>query len=265
MFDNICHQKLLDLLGQKIHDNRFLKLIREMLKAGYLDNWVYHQNYSGTPQGGKISPLLSNIVLHELDGYVEDILIPQFTKGKRRKRSPEYTRVAGLRQKAKQEADKITYKRLTKAQRLLSHGDPNDITYRRLRYVRYADDFLLGFIGSKSEAQTIKEQIRLFLQTIKLQVSEEKTFITHALTQKARFLGYNLQTRRDNTKLTRRPDGVKVRSINGSIELQVPKDVRTKWISRYSKAGHLHQIGAYIALSDYEMGAIGVCPPCTGG
>lgn len=224
-----------------------------MLKAGYLEDWVYHQSFSGTPQGGIISPLTSNIMLHELDCFVEDIIIPQYTKSKHRKRNPVYLKLGYARQKAKQSDNIELYKRLTKVQRTISYGDTHDPNYRRLRYVRYADDFLLGFIGPKSEAIAIKEQIGVFLQGINLQMSEEKTFITHALTQKARFLGYHIQTRKCNTKLTRRPDGVKVRSINGSIELQVPLDVRTKWIDRYTRAGKTYQIGAYIQLSDYEI------------
>ena len=252
-FCNISHQNVLELLSQKIHDNRFLKLFRNMLKAGYLEDWVYYQSYSGTPQGGIVSPLTSNIVLHELDCYVEDAIIPKFTKSKRRKKNPEYSRIYRLREEAKQDENKLLYKRLTQVQRTISHGIPNDPNYRRLRYVRYADDFLLGFTGPKSEALAIKEQIKKFLQQIKLQLSEEKTFITHALTQKARFLGYHIQTRTCDTKLSRRLDGVKIRSVNGTIELQVPSDVQTKWIDRYTKKGKTHQIGAYIQLSDYEI------------
>jgi len=252
-FCNISHQKLLDLLSLRIHDQRLLKLIRGMLKAGYFEDWVYHRSFSGTPQGGIISPLMSNIMLHELDCFVEDIIIPQYSKNKRRKQNQAYTKLAYLRQKARQSNDVELYKRLTKAQRTISSVDTDDPNYRRLRYVRYADDFLLGFIGPKSEAITIKEQISCFLQGISLEMSEEKTFITHASTQKARFLGYHIQTRKCNTKLTSLPSGAKIRSINGSIELQVPSDVRTKWISRYTRADKTHQIGAYIELSDFEI------------
>ena len=252
-FCSISHQKLLNLLSLKIHDNRFLKLIREMLKAGYVEDWIYHRSFSGTPQGGIVSPLMSNIMLHELDCFVEEVLIPQYTKSKRRKQNPAYSKLVGLRRKAKESKDVELYKELTKVQRTISYGDPDDPNYRRLRYIRYADDFLLGFIGPKSEAITIKDQIGNFLAGLDLQLSEEKTFITHALTQKARFLGYHIQTRKCNSKLTIRPDGVKIRSVNGSIELQVPQDVRTKWIDRYTIAGKADRIGAYIKLSDYEI------------
>lgn len=224
-----------------------------MLKAGYLKDWVYHQSYSGTPQGGIVSPLLSNIMLHELDCYVEDIIIPQYTKGKRRKNNPVYEKLTQQRRKVRQTGDIGLYKRLTKVQRTIPSIDTEDPNYRRLRYVRYADDFLLGLIGSKSDAIVIKEQIGTFLKDIDLQMSEEKTFITHARTQKARFLGYNIQTRTCNTKLSRLPNGTKIRAINGTIELQVPSDVRTKWIDRYTRKGKTHQIGAYIQLSDYEI------------
>ncbi|MEM6319962.1 MAG: group II intron reverse transcriptase/maturase [Bacteroidota bacterium] len=196
---------------------------------------------------------MSNVVLHELDRFVEDIIIPQYTKGKVRKANPAYDKLTRLKQKAKQAKDVEGYRKLVRLQRTVSSKLPNDPNYRRLRYVRYADDFILGFNGPKTEAVAIKEQIGKFLQQIKLQMSKEKTFITHALTQKARFLGYDITTRNANTKITRRSNGIKARSINGSIELKVPPDVRSKWINRYTKAGKTHQIGAYVNLSDFEI------------
>ena len=252
-YDNISHQTLLALLGRNIHDNRFLKLIHKMLRAGYIDDWKYNQTYSGTPQGGIASPIMSNVVLHELDAYVEDILIPSYTKGKRRKATPEYTRMHRGKRKAKREGDRQLYKEICQRQRLVSHGDPNDPDYRRLRYIRYADDFLLGFSGPKTEAQAIMEQIGQFLDRLKLQLSEEKTFITHARTKAARFLSYDLQTMWDNTKIATRPDKAKIRSVNGVVQLRVPPQVCAKWIKRYTHRGKTHQIGAYIDLSDYEI------------
>jgi len=173
-FDNISHQKLLELLSRKIHDTRFLKLIRGMLKAGYLENWVYHKNFSGTPQGGIASPLLSNIILHELDCFVEDTLIPQYTKSKRRKPNRVYKSLIRQKRKARQAGNVELYKRLTKDQRIIPTVDTQDPKYRRLRYVRYADDFLLGFVGSKLEAEKIKEQIGNFLQIMDLQATTFK-------------------------------------------------------------------------------------------
>jgi len=252
-FSNICHQKLLNLLSRKIHDNRFLKLINEMLKVGYLEDWVYHKSFSGTPQGGIVSPLMSNIILHELDCFVEDELIPKYTQGKVRKTSTAYRKLINQRRKAKRNNERELYKELTKLQRKIPSKVTDDPDYRRLRYVRYADDFLLGFIGPKGEALAIKEQIRNFLQQLKLEMSEEKTFITHALTQPARFLGYHIQTRKCDTRITRWVNGTKARSTNGTIELRIPPVVRTKWLRRYTKLGKPHHLGAFVNLSDFEI------------
>lgn len=84
-FDNIDHEVLLSLLREKIRDNRFLILVSNLLKAGYLEDWRYNKTHSGTPQGGVISPILANIHLDRLDKYVEGTLIPEFTRGKVRK------------------------------------------------------------------------------------------------------------------------------------------------------------------------------------
>ena len=81
-------------MAEKIHDNRFLRLVRHMLKAGYLEEWEYHDTLSGVPQGGTVSPVLSNIYLDKLDEFVEPELIPQYTRGTRRKSNPEYHRRA---------------------------------------------------------------------------------------------------------------------------------------------------------------------------
>jgi len=81
---------MIRILSDKIRDNRFLRLIDQMLKAGYLEDWRYHETLSGAPQGGVVSPGLSNIYLHKLDGYVETVLIPQYTRGARRRPNPEY-------------------------------------------------------------------------------------------------------------------------------------------------------------------------------
>ena len=92
-FGSLDHEILLGILAEKIHDQRFLRLIRNMLKAGYLEDWEYHETLSGSPQGGVVSPILSNIYLHKLDEFVEQELIPQYTRGARRKGNPEYNRI----------------------------------------------------------------------------------------------------------------------------------------------------------------------------
>ena len=89
-FGSLSHEVLLGILAEKIQDQRFLRLIRNMLKAGYLEDWEYHDTLSGVPQGGVASPVLSNIYLNKLDEFVERELIPRYTRGASRKRNPEY-------------------------------------------------------------------------------------------------------------------------------------------------------------------------------
>ena len=69
-FGSLDHEVILWILAEEIHDNRFLRLIRNMLKAGYLEDWEYHDTLSGGPQGGMVSPILSNVYLHKLDEFV---------------------------------------------------------------------------------------------------------------------------------------------------------------------------------------------------
>jgi group II intron reverse transcriptase/maturase len=138
-FGSVDHEILLRILAEKIHDNRFLRLIRNMLKAGYMEDWQYHPTLSGTPQGGVVSPLLSNIYLDKLDKFVERELIPQHTRGSRRKSNREYGRLAARRWHARQRGDRDQARDLARQMRALPFGDPMDPGYRRLFYLRYAD------------------------------------------------------------------------------------------------------------------------------
>jgi len=212
-FDNINHQKLMDILSEKIDDDRFLALIRKMLKAGYMEDWKYNKTYSGTPQGGVISPILANIYLNKLDTYVEK-LCNQNSFGKERKRSKDgirlYNRIANLKKKIENfDLDSYTYKETGEEMRrreLLRYKllqwmimeerplDDFDESFRRLKYCRYADDFVLGYIGSKEEAEGIMANIRNFLkEELLLEVSEEKTKIeSHKVG--IRFLGYDIHS-----------------------------------------------------------------------
>ncbi len=217
-FDNIDHGILLGILKERIHDNRFLRLIQSLLQAGYCENWRYHETLSGTPQGGIVSPLLANIYLDRLDRFVQADLIATHTRGQRRKEQPDYARMRGRIARARRKGEVEKVETLRKLQQALPVGDPHDPTYRRLRYIRYADDFLLGFVGPKHEAVAIKESLQAFLhENLKLDLSEEKTLITHATKQAARFLGYEVRCIQCNTKMTG-----KKRSVNGSVELRVP-------------------------------------------
>ena len=191
-FDHISQSKLLEIIGRNIKDDRLLKLLRGMLDAGYREEWTYHQTYSGVPQGGVLSPLLSNIFLNELDTFVEQTLIPQYTRGDRRQRNPAYARLQANKLNARKARHRERYRTLHQSQRQTPSVVPNDPNYRRLRYCRYADDFLLGFVGTRQEADAIKRQVGDFLQTLDLTLSEEKTLITHATQERARFLGHDV-------------------------------------------------------------------------
>ena len=237
VFDNIDHKVLMDILSRDIHDGRLLNLIRMALEAGYLEHWVYHKTYSGAPQGGVLSPLLANIYLNELDAFVEDELIPQYTRGQKRARNPAYQRVSSRIKLARRRGDHEAVQALQKQQRQLPSGDPHDPHFRRLKYVRYADDFILGFIGPKSEAKAIKAAISEFLcNRLHLEMSETKTLITHARTQHAHFLGYAISIYQVDDALSRGGrTGAKGRRINGKIRLGVPYGLTTRLVKPYQR------------------------------
>jgi group II intron reverse transcriptase/maturase len=184
-FGSLDHQILPKILSEKIHDQRFLRMIAHMLKAGYLEDWDYHDTLSGCPQGGPVSPILSNIYLDKLDKFVERELIPQYTQGTRRRDNPEYHRTAAQLADARRRGDRAAARDLARQLRSLPSKDPADPGYRRLRYIRYADDHILGFTGPKAEAEDIKARLAAFLrETLGLELNQDKTLITHARTQR---------------------------------------------------------------------------------
>jgi group II intron reverse transcriptase/maturase len=224
-FGSLDHQVMLSTLSEFIHDNRFLRLVRNMLTAGYLEDWVWHETLSGAPQGGVASPILSGIYLHRLDQFVETVLIPDYTRGKRRARNPDYRKVEQEIARARRKGDHAQVRSLYRRLHRLPSQDPDDPGYRRLRYCRYADDTLLGFAGPKAEAEEIKQRLAFFLRDeLKLELSQEKTLVTHARTGAARFLGYEISVARTD-RTTRRPsatDRRHRRSLNGTVVLRVP-------------------------------------------
>lgn len=249
-FDSLDHEVLLSTLSEKIHDGRFMHLIRELLQAGYLQDWKYNRTLSGTPQGGIVSPILANIYLDRLDTFVEEQLIPAYTRGKVRRRNEEYLRLSHrssyLRRKGKTEAAN----ELKKQFQHLPSQDPNDPNYRRLKYVRYADDFLLGFIGSRAEAEEIKEQLGHFLREhLKLNLSETKTLITHARSEAARFLGYEIHTLQEDEQRDQRNR----RTINGGIGLRVPQAVVKEKCRRYMRNGKAIHRPELLEESDFTI------------
>ena len=249
-FDNINHMILLSLLGEKIHDNRFLRFIENLLKAGYCENWRYWPSYSGTPQGGVISPLLANIYLDQLDQFVEQTLIPMYNRGEFRRRNSEWNKASCQVYRNRKMGRYEIARQWDKVRRRIPSGDPYDPNYRRLHYVRYADDFLLCFAGPKREAKIIKSQLKQYVdEKLQLKLSEDKTLITHALNQRARFLGYEIHSQHCDTKLDRN----KIRTTNGVLALKVPRDVIKSACAKYMKRGKPTHRPEIAADTDYDI------------
>lgn len=248
-FDNIDHHILVNILRRRIKDERFIELIWKFLKAGYIEDWVYHNTYSGTPQGSIISPVLANVYLNELDIYMAEYA-ERFNRGKYRKHRKAYhDKMNGFRRaqskyrkadwNAMTEEEKKTALKEIKTARadVMSEecGNPMDASFRRVAYTRYADDFLIGVIGSKEDAETLKRDVGAFLKdSLNLELSEEKTLVTHAK-DKARFLGFDVFSC-DTVTPKRDKRGFTRRSKSGRIMLYVPKE---KWMSRLFAYGAL--------------------------
>lgn len=207
-FDNINHDIMIKTLEERISDDRFIRLIRKFLNAGYIEEWNFHKTYSGTPQGGIISPILANIYLDKLDKYMKQYIM-NFDKGKKRRPSEARKEFENARKRTvrklksvKDDAERTVLinelKAIEKERINFSSCDEMDMNYKRLKYVRYADDFLIGIIGSKEDARIIKEDIKNFLiEKLALELSEEKTLITHT-EKSAKFLGYEIFVRKSN-------------------------------------------------------------------
>lgn len=238
-FDNIDHEIMLGILKKKIDDKRFIGLIKTMLRAGYLENWKFNRTFSGTPQGGVVSPILANIYLHELDMFIRDMQLEINVK-KKRGLNPEAVRLGKAvyyqRKKLKElkeEGDwsgaekarrRVLLSSLSAQQRQIPYTDPRDPTYRRLWYCRYADDFVLPFIGPRSEALGIKDRLEQFIgKELRLEASPEKTRISKA-SDGIEFLGYSIRVTRSG--LTKRVvvggTPTTQRTLGGTIQLRVP-------------------------------------------
>ena len=242
-FDNIDHNVLISILRERISDERFLRLIRKFLNAGYVEDWKYNKTYSGTPQGGIVSPILANIYLDKFDKYIKEYAA-KFRKGDRRSINPDYWRLNNKKNRLKQKLQKTSDEQMRKSylyeiaqlsKQMLSipHKDAMDADFRRLQYVRYADDFLISVIGSKSECETIKADITQFMrEQLKLELSDEKTLITHAQ-DKAKFLGYEIFIRKSDA-VKRNKDGVLKRDFNGAVVLTLNSAVIQKKLTEYN-------------------------------
>lgn len=241
-FDNIDHDVMISLLRKRIKDERFLRLIRKFMNAGYLEEWEYHKTYSGTPQGGIISPILANIYLNELDKYM-NAYKEKFDIGRERKRNSEYRKIEVQRGKLAKELKNCTdenikqqiigqIKLLEQIRCDVPVYEAMDGNFKRIQYVRYADDFLIGVIGSKADCMTIKSDIRKFLsEQLKLELSDEKTLITHAQ-KSAHFLGFGIYIRQSN--LPKRDKlGRMVRNYGSRVVLEITTDTIRRKLLEY--------------------------------
>jgi group II intron reverse transcriptase/maturase len=248
-YDSLDHTMLLSILGEKIHDSRFLRLIENLLQAGYLENWRFNVTLSGVPQGSIVGPILSNIYLDRLDKAVESELLPAYNQGERRGYNPAYLKLMQQARRMRRNGQVKAAQALRRKAQQLPSLDTTNPTYRRLRYCRYADDILLGFAGPREEAEEIKHRLGEVLRKLKLTLSEQKTTITHARTDAAHFLGYELHVLNNNQKRDKRG----YRSINGQIGLKVPRAVVRAKTEIYQKRGKPQARAALLHNTPYSI------------
>lgn len=248
-FDSINHEKLVEILAKKIDDKRAINAIKGMLKAGYMEDWKYNSTYSGTPQGGVISPILANSYLHELDTFME-IMTVWFNKGETRRRNPEYSnlqyRTNLLTKEYKRLKEKNAHKDVLKnclekrrnlvmSKQRMTLGDPFDANYKRLQYVRYADDFIIGVIGSKADAELIFQKVKQFIETeLLLEISEQKSCIRLAKNG-VRFLGYDIRTYTGvkTKKVVIHGVHTTMRTVAQQMQLHVPAEKMAAFCGKY--------------------------------
>jgi group II intron reverse transcriptase/maturase len=228
-FDNIGHATLVGIIGSKIKDARLIKLIYKFLKAGYMEDWRYNKTYSGTPQGGIVSPIFSNIYLHELDKFME-LMAKDFDRPQEQRNTDEYVavrrelrRIRYRTEKAQGEERAESVRCIKTLRQKLMKTPCKSQTDKKIRYIRYADDFIIGVNGNKEDCQRIKRQLSEFIsQNLKMELSDEKTLITHSNTY-ARFLGYDIRVRRNNKTIKHGSSThCTKRTLNNMIELCVP-------------------------------------------
>lgn len=242
-FDSFDHHVLINILRECIEDEYFLALIWKFLRAGYMEQWDYHRTYSGTPQGSGVSPILANIYLDRLDRFIAAYKL-SFDKGnsQSRKVNIDYRKAENQYRKLEKSyrelwatvsaEEKVAMNKALRAAKNEVFNYPYyaqcNSEYKSLQYCRYADDFIIGVIGSKKDAEQIKADVKNFLaEELKLTLSEEKTKITHT-SEFARFLGYDICISRSNA-IKYNKDGVAKREYSRRVMMYVPKE---KWVGK---------------------------------
>lgn len=258
-FGSIPHPVILDCLRKRIRDERFIDLVRKMLQAGVMEYTHYNPTYSGIPQGGTVSPILANVVLHELDCWMEKQWganpPPQSHQERNARSNPEYMRLHhritdirryldGKRPIPKHttpEALRDELREKLRQRRTLPRSLPRHAIY----YTRFADDLLVVLCNtSKEEARQMKREMATWMSTnLGLTLNQEKTLITH-WQKSLRFLGYNLQGRanRNGTKW---------------LHLSVPKEAVREVVAKIKRATAYPQAPTYDVFSNVNAVARG--------
>jgi len=241
-FDNFDHHVLVELLRKRISDEAFIGLIWKFLKAGYMEQWQYNCTYSGVPQGSGISPICANIYLSELDNYMQEYKEKYDCEPERRRTTREYERASRRYRKARKAlmgAEKSTpelvkeFKDSRRKKMNQHYYNPFEEGFKKIQYNRYADDFVIGVIGSKKDAEKIKEDVKIFLQEkLHLEMSEEKTKVTHS-SKPVRYLGYDFKVIHSKN-MKRCKNGDMKRVWYGKVFLYMPKE---KWIKKAMERG----------------------------
>jgi group II intron reverse transcriptase/maturase len=233
-FDSIDHHKLMTLIETKITDRKFTRLIWKSLKAGYFEFRIYHNNLAGTPQGSIVSPILANIFLHQLDEHIMN-LKGEFDKGTKPRRDPAARSLEGKIARAKKKGDFNLVRSLSLEARKIPHMLFNDDSFRRLKYIRYADDWIIGVRGTLKETELILENVKIYCETIGLEISETKTKLTNLQKSKALFLGTEL-SRSNVRKYSRVSSSSSTKRLPLGLRLTVPL---LRIMQKLSQAGFL--------------------------
>ena len=241
-FDSFDHHVLIELLRKRIDDEAFIQLIWKFLKAGYMEQWTFERTYSGVPQGSGVSPVLCNVYLNELDRYMEKYAMEFNTEAQKKRFATAYRRSVDRTYKYRKKGKEIwetltpeerkirsrTLKKLEREEKSITPTIPKDADYKRIQYTRYADDFLIGVIGSKHDAEKVKQDVKVFLwEALKLEMSDAKTKVTHT-GDRAGFLGYDITVSRSQN-LKKKADGRIQRCQTGVVKLLVPRE---KWVGK---------------------------------
>nr|WPM94723.1 hypothetical protein [Ceratocystis fimbriata] len=250
-FDNIPHKSIRKAVSEHIGDMALLQLINKWLKAGrIIDKRLARHKEKGVPQGGVLSPLISNIVLHSLDEYMANYK-NKFETGKLRKRNPEYAKLIYKRRVTK---DPNIAAELTKKIRNTPSVISMDPNFKRIMYIRYADDFVVLTSSSKNEVIHIKNNIKDILKNkCGSELNDEKTTITN-IRQTFDFLGARIRKPLNNNFLVNRKGSrIKVQTrmlVLAPIEELIDKLVKTGFAYKDKNGDVLPQ--AYNALINMD-------------